>query len=148
MYFARAAYVFKNNDWVPASKKGSHCLYRDFGLAGEMKTLFDPTIASLLDACGVPLAFYAEGYAEDMPSIIDPPACFPWHYDNSDVPFQYYAPLSDNSEVNRDYSQFWKDVNHGALPPVTFIKSIGMRTGHPGVGSYGGTITECQSFAK
>jgi hypothetical protein len=64
MYFARASYVFKNNDWVPESKKGSSCPSR-WVTSSKPKTLFDPTIVSLLDACGVSAAFYAEGYDSD-----------------------------------------------------------------------------------
>eukprot|EP00349_Pseudokeronopsis_sp_Brazil_P001700 CAMPEP_0202966044 /NCGR_PEP_ID=MMETSP1396-20130829/10261_1 /ASSEMBLY_ACC=CAM_ASM_000872 /TAXON_ID= /ORGANISM="Pseudokeronopsis sp., Strain Brazil" /LENGTH=88 /DNA_ID=CAMNT_0049689421 /DNA_START=289 /DNA_END=555 /DNA_ORIENTATION=+ len=88
MFFARAAYVFKNNDWIPAAKKGSQCLYRWLGWAGVEKSLFDPTIASLLDACGLSMAFYAEGYDEDMSGFdLGKTVCFPYHYDNSDAPF-------------------------------------------------------------
>ncbi|CDW88660.1 phospholipase c [Stylonychia lemnae] len=150
MYFARAAYVFKNNDWVPNAKKGSRCLSRDIPTQQpEKKTLFDPTIASLLDACDQSLAFYAEGYdASSTDSIIPEIVCFPKHYDNSDVPFQYYAPLADNPNFNRDYNRFWRDVHHRTLPQVSFIKALGMRTGHPGTAILGGTLTQCQDFAQ
>lgn len=57
MYFARAAYKFKDNSWFPLSKEARVCV-PDFMLT----TFYDPTIGHLLDACGVSMVFYAEGY--------------------------------------------------------------------------------------
>src|SRR3569833_1018362 len=93
MYFARASYVFKNNDWKPKAKRGSGCL-RDKFLFPKSVTLYDPTIASLLNACDVSWAFYAEGYNEAETS--DFTDCFPKYYDSSDVPFQYYDGIMDD----------------------------------------------------
>ena len=74
MFFARAAYVFKNNDWKPNATVGTNCKLSEYydeavyailsRWSGPMdkKSLFDPTIASLLDSCDVKLAFYAEGF--------------------------------------------------------------------------------------
>lgn len=112
MFFARASYVFKNNDWKPLTKRGSNCKARDWVSSpwthfGEYKTLYDPTIASLLDACNIPLTFFAEGYDaaryNNMDSLVVDSDCFPYGYDASDVPFSYYAGTKDNENFINDY---------------------------------------------
>ena len=64
MYFARAGFVFEDNFWKPELDRGTKCLYKNVIVAAaigddfELKTLYDPTIASLLNACDVDMTFY------------------------------------------------------------------------------------------
>jgi len=69
-----------------------------------------------------------------------PPECapqlpfYPCDYDPSDIPFQYYPRFRDNPEFMRDYALFATDLAAGQLPAVTFVKAIGYKTEHPGLG--------------
>lgn len=108
MFFARAAYVFTNNDWKPTPARGMNCKERD-EIIDTPKTyvnLFDPTIASLLNACDVSMTFYAEGYDESAVNKNKLVDCFPDNYDASDVPFTYYAGTKDKPEFNKDLIDF------------------------------------------
>ncbi len=140
MYFARAAYVFRDNSVIPQSV-GTRC-----SLGGKTGEYNDPTIGDLLAQSSVPWAFYAEGYqamsdANQQQKCPDPPAdcaagvpIYPCVYDPSDVPFQYYPTLRDKPAYMRDFSRLAGDLSGGSLPAVSFIKAIGYKTEHPGLG--------------
>lgn len=152
MYFARAAFVFEDNSFVPADAIGSTCT-----LNKRTASYDDPTIGDLLSDAGVPWAFYIEGYQTMADAVADggcaapDPACpagFPFYpcvYDPSDIPFQYYTRFRDQPEFMRDYSRFARDLAAGELPAVSFVKAIGFKTEHPG---YGDTISAGVDFVR
>ncbi|KAI8901374.1 phosphoesterase family-domain-containing protein [Globomyces pollinis-pini] len=122
MYYARGAFVFKDNDHVPPSHNCQN----------NKQSYDDPTIANLLIDCDVSFTFYAEGYKVNPP----PNECYPNYYDAGDVPFQYYPSLtnSPNQDVYfRDYEAFKRDIQQGTLPAVSYIKPLGYKTEHPGL---------------
>lgn len=139
MYFARASFVFKDNDAVPNSY-GGKC--NEPG--AKMVQYGGLTIAHLLNQAKVSWAYYAEGYnvmasaqkKGQCPPI--PSECpsgvttWPCVYDPSDNPFSYYADLRDNPKFIRDYSELEENLKTGTLPAVVFIKAIGYRSEHPG----------------
>lgn len=144
MYFARAAWVFDDNTFVPDSI-GSSCSFNQ-----NKATYTDPTVGDLLADAGVDWAFYIEGYQTMIEEIgrgfcaPPDPRCplglpfYPCVYDPSDIPFQYYPRFRDQPAYMRDFAAFAQDVDAGTLPAVTFVKAIGFRTEHPGSGN---TIT-------
>jgi phospholipase C len=142
MYFARANFVFEDNTFVPEGAIGSvMCTFNRMAQAYD-----DPTVGDLLADAGVPWAFYIEGYQTMIDAVEQgecpppDPACptgipfYPCVYDPSDIPFQYYPRFRDNPTFMRDYAHFTQDLEAGELPAVTFVKAIGFRTEHPGLG--------------
>jgi len=139
MYYARAAFVFPDNEFVPDSI-GQYCTLN----INPRATYTDQTLGDLLADAGVPWAFYMEGYDAMRAAVAQntcpmaPPECgtglfiYPCVYDPSDIPFQYYPRFRDNPEFMRDYSQLADDIAAGELPSVTFVKAIGYKTEHPG----------------
>lgn len=152
MYFARAAFVFEDNSFVPADAIGSSCT-----LNTRTASYDDPTVGDLLADAGVPWAFYIEGYREMADAVAeggcaaaDPqcPAGFPFYpcvYDPSDIPFQYYPRFRDQPDYMRDWSRFASDVASRSLPSVSYVKAIGFKTEHPG---YGNTISAGVDFVR
>lgn len=137
MYFARAAFVFPDNQFVPESI-GATCAANQ-----HRATYDDRTIGDLLTEADIDWAFYIEGYDAMRTAVAagtcpDPdPACpariraYPCTYDPSDIPFQYYPRFRDQARFMRDYSQFSADLA-GQLPAVSFVKGLGFKTEHPG----------------
>jgi phospholipase C len=152
MYFARAAYVFTDNDQTPADALGSACAF-----SSKPKSYTEQTIADLLVAAGIPWSVYIEGYKSTLDAVAagtcpDKPAdCggpfkfYPCNYDPSDVPFQYYPTLRDNPAYFKDYGRFGADVAGGALPAVSYVRGIGYHSEHPGFKT---TISDGQKFVK
>ena len=134
MYFARGAWVFDDNAYVPNSKVGSACYS-----SGSKVSYTDKTIADLLVTCGVSWSFYIEGYSVNPTSS----QCYPSYYDSSDVPFAYYPSVADNPLYFKDYTQFASDVSAGKLPAVSYFKSLGIHSEHPGIS----TLAAGQTFA-
>ncbi len=142
MYLARARFVFPDNDYVPASI-GARCTITP----SRTMAYTDPTIGDLLAARGVPWAFYAEGYqamidADRQGRCPDPPdecaaslRIYPCVFDPGDVPFQYYPAFRDDPVYMRDLARLTEDLEGGALPAVSFVKPIGYRSEHPGLGT-------------
>jgi phospholipase C len=126
MYLARGAFVFVDNSWVPPTA-GSGCY-----ASSALKSYPEPTIGDLLESCSVPWAFYAEGYAHTLANPTSNKYCYPNYYDPSDNPFEYYSPFQDNPTYERDYSQFATDIAGNALPAVSYVKPLGIKTEHPG----------------
>lgn len=141
MFFARAGFVFPDNQYEPAGSVGVACA------GGATHAFTEPTIGDLLNARGVSWAFYAEGYdamaaAEADGHCAKPPAdcpaavgSYPCVFDPGDVPFQYYDSLRDHPASMRDFSRFTTDLGSDAFPAVTFVKLLGYRTEHPGGGT-------------
>lgn len=139
MYYARAAFVFPDNEFVPDSI-GANCTLN----INRPATYTDQTVGDLLADADVPWAFYIQGYQAMKDAVANgtcpapPPECavglpfYPCNYDPSDIPFQYYPRFRDNPEFMRDYDQFAADLERGELPAVSFVKAIGFRTEHPG----------------
>jgi phospholipase C len=150
MYYARAAYVFTDNTYVPDGAYGTTCTFNQ-----QKASYTDPTIGDLLADAGVPWSFYMEGYQEtidavdqgDCPAAMD--SCpigipyYPCTYDPSDIPFQYYPRFQDDPAYMKDYEQLAGDIAAGQLPAVTYVKAIGFRTEHPG---YGHRISDGVAF--
>ena len=140
MYFARAAFVFSDNDVGPKGALGETC-----GLASPPGEYTDTTIGDLLTAKGVPWTFYAEGYKAMSDAIAagtcpkapaDCPAglgIYPCIFDASDIPFEYYPSTRDNPATMKDLQDFEDAITGGSLPAVSFIKAIGYKTEHPGL---------------
>ena len=150
MYFARASYVFTDNEVMPLSV-GAKC----GGGTTVRRNYTDATIGDLLLGCDVPWAFYAEGYA-DMQQAESAGRCptpgaecrahsdaYPCTFDPSDIPFEYYPTTQDNPRTMKDFTAFGEAVAHGNLPAVSFIKALGFRTEHPGDDV---TVTDGETF--
>ncbi|KAJ2996168.1 hypothetical protein HDV02_006751 [Globomyces sp. JEL0801] len=121
MYFARGAFVFKDNDYVPSTHNHLN----------NKKSYYDPTIADLLIGCNVSFTTYAEGYKKNPPFSEH----YPEYYDSSDIPFQYYPSLTMSSKSDdyfKNMDAFRADVNNGVLPAVSYIKALGINSEHPG----------------
>ena len=138
MFFARGTWEFQDNAYVPKSA------HEPAICATNTIVLYDQNIADLLISCnnvapfGVPpFAVYAEGYNAAVGSS---PACWPYGYDASDIPFAYYNSLGngDNPNYFKDYTQFATDVANGQLAAYTYMKASGLRCGHPGTSSITG----------
>jgi phospholipase C len=140
MYFARAAYVFANDDDAPLGAVGVTC-----GVEGADEVqLTGTTIGDVLTAASIPWAFYAEGYTAMQqadpgcpPKPADCPFPLPFDpcgFEPSDVPFEYYASTRDNPATMKDLSAFDDALDQGGLPAVSFVKAIEYKTEHPGQG--------------
>ncbi|MCA9680079.1 MAG: hypothetical protein H6708_01425 [Kofleriaceae bacterium] len=139
MYFARAGFVFKDNE-VQTTSIGSNC-----GVGSSNPQDYDdPTIGDLLEQCDVPWTWYGGGYQVMLDAVANgtcplaDPACpvnfafYPCIYDPTDVPFQYYPTLQNDPAHFQDLTQFYTDVTDGTLPAISYIKQIGFLTEHSG----------------
>jgi phospholipase C len=139
MFFARAQWVFDDSQ-MPQDAVGRDCEL--FVLA--QATYSDTTIGDLLVAQGYGFTFYAEGYQamKDAALCPVPPLDCPAHlptypcvFDPSDDPFEYYPSLRDRAPYIQDYTQLAADLAGGKLPEVSFVKALGYKSEHPGLGS-------------
>jgi phospholipase C len=130
MFFARASYVFKDNAKIPIGSIGSNCWYLQHGIPDEIAMFYDPSITSLLDKCDFVLKSYAEGYRNASMSF-ENNKCYPDGYGSGDIPFGYYAGVTDHPRFMADYEDFKSDIINGTLADVSFIKPLGINTGHP-----------------
>ncbi len=165
MYLAIAHYQFLDDSLFPASW-GADC---DDPTGLDICGLDPPvvsytgrtTIADLLLQAGWTLHVYADGYAEvvtahqageSCPPV--PPEC-PWDilhpeaqrsclYDPSDYPFQYYAQLTDDPTIFKDYAELATDIANEALPTFAFVKARTYRNEHP----EWSTISDGVAFAQ
>ncbi len=157
MYFAVAKFVFADNAYLPDAL-GKACT--QVGSMQSVMSFTGPTIADLLLAHGVAWSWYAGGYKamkDANPTTASmcpaPPSdcafmnrAYPCAYDASDVPFAYYKSLADMPGMMRDYdSELAADLAAGKLPPVAFVKALGYKTEHPGLGV---TISAGVAFVK
>jgi phospholipase C len=137
LYFARGRFViFDNENTAEAVGAGDDVRKR--------VTLYDVNIADLLLRNGVSLGMFIEGYkaaaaaapkrpanAAGCPKSPDPPA-YPCIYDSGDVPFAFYASIKDDPGLFEDFEQFKRRVRERTLPAVSYVRSLGMRSEHPG----------------
>jgi phospholipase C len=140
MYFARAGFVFNDNELGPKSAIGITC-----GISAPQHEFTDTTIGDLLTAKGVPWSFFAGGYkamsdavaAGTCPAI--PEECvahlplYPCIMDPADIPIEYYESTRDSPDVMKDLSAFTSALDSGALPAVAFVRAIGYESEHPGL---------------
>jgi phospholipase C len=138
MYFAVAQYQFTDNYYRPKSI-GTGCT-----APGGTEILFNgrTTIADLLLANGNSFGVFADGYQEAKNTAPNcppaPPDC-PFSvltgsckYDPSDVPFEYYAQLTDDANHMHDSSELAGYVSSKGLPDFTYVKARTYRNEHPG----------------
>lgn len=137
LYFARGRFVLFDNENTAES----------LGAADDVRkrvTLYDANIADLLLRNGVSFGMFIEGYkaavaaapkrpanAPGCPKSPDPPA-YPCIYDSGDVPFAFYASIKDDPALFEDFEQFKRRVREQTLPAVSYVRSLGMRSEHPG----------------
>jgi len=149
LYFARAQYVFLDDDFEPEAI-GASCS------SVQTTTQYtDTTIADLLEKAGVTWAWYSEGYDAMVAAVkngtcpASPSDCalgidsYPCVYDPGDDPFAYYKDLVDDPAHFKDYSTLATDLAGGTLPAVSYVKSLGYKSEHPG---YGDTVTAGITF--
>lgn len=146
MYFASAGYVFPDNAYAPDAI-GHECT--DPG-EENTRTVEGSSLGELLAQNGVGWKVYAGGYARMKEAVLAgtcpdiPPECpaqvggYPCNYDPSDVPFAYFPAFADNPEHFADVEELRADMASGALPEVTFVRSIGFLSEHPGSSLKGG----------
>jgi phospholipase C len=139
LYFARAQFVFKDNDYAPDAI-GHQC-----AVAQRTMQFPGPTIGDLLDGAGVSWAYYVAGYQamrDAQKQGICPAApdgcrfsasLYPCILDVGDLPIDYFASSKDNPRVLRDYDTLAADLQAGRLPQVVFVRGPGWRSEHPGL---------------
>jgi len=151
MYLATASYVFLDDTYDPVAI-GASC-----DLSAAQKDFTNPNIADLLVTASVPWGWFGQGYdamvaarSETPPKCPHDPACpiggltiYPCSYDPGDNPFAYFKQYTDNPKYVGDYDQFTCDLTTSALPGVTYLKAIGFRSEHPGLGD---TISAGEAF--
>jgi phospholipase C len=157
MYFAKAQWVFNDNDHGPLSN-GKGCITipitSDITYSGET-TLGDVLIAGAADRKSR-FGFYAEGYHAMVNAFLCPtaPSTCTWSlklptnpcdYDPSDVPFEYYAQFKDNADYMLDYDDLTTSISSNTLRAVSFVKPVGYHNEHPG---YGTKISVGATFVK
>jgi phospholipase C len=130
MYFARAHHVYKDNEKVPTGSIGTNCNFFNYKSSSNFGMYYDPSITTLLDSCNLILRSYAEGYEKAKKDFVNNP-CYPYGYDSGDIPYLYYGGITDNPIYISDYTELKKDIEKGELPDVSFVKPLGMNTGHP-----------------
>jgi phospholipase C len=139
LYFARAQFVFKDNDYAPDAI-GHAC-----AVAPRTMAFPGPTLGDLLDGAHVSWAYYVAGYQ----AMVDaqkhgscpaaPDGCkfgaslYPCVLDVGDLPIDYFASSRDNPRVLRDYDTLAGDLAAGTLPQVVFVRGPGWRSEHPGL---------------
>jgi phospholipase C len=141
-----------HDDYEPKAI-GAAC--QGFGSGGTM-SFTGTTIGDLLVNAKVPWAWYAQGYADMIAAqkvgkCPTEPACtagtditfYPCTYCPGDVPFEYFPQFTDNPKYMVDYTKLACDVSGGALPAVSYVKGLGFRTEHPGLGD---TISNGEAF--
>jgi phospholipase C len=149
MYLATANYVFTDDDYEPDAI-GAKCEF------SPLKSFTGTTIADLLVKADVSWGWYGEGYdamlaSEKMGKCPHDPNCpagkivsfYPCVYDPGDVPFEYYPQFTDNPKYMFDYTKLACDVAAGALPAVSYVKAVGYKSEHPGLGD---TISAGETF--
>jgi phospholipase C len=141
MYFAIARYQFVDNQYRPdsiASTCSRNPLDPGTGIVWTGRT----TIADLLLANGNSFGVFADGYKEALnaqPSCPSAPPDCPFtfateacKYDPSDIPFQYYAQLTDDPNHMHDWNELARYISLNALPDLTYVKARTYKNEHPG----------------
>ena len=140
MYFMRAQWVFTDNEYK-APAIGQEC-----SIEPDAMSFQGPTIGDVLDTKGVSWAFYGEGYQAMVDSRKKglcpkaPTDCdfgvslYPCVFDVGDYPLDYYPQFADNPTYLRDYAKLKSDLDNSDLPQVVFVRALGYKSEHPGVG--------------
>lgn len=146
MYLWTTRFEFVDNTYEPDAV-GAQC--STTLVKKQYDDVTDPTtnrnLGKTLSDAGVSWAWYGEGYAAMQAAgsgcPVAPRECpvAPLHaspcvYDPADMPSQYYASSVDQPAHMRDYSQFATDLSGNTLPSVVFVKPVGYKTEHPGLG--------------
>jgi phospholipase C len=152
MFLFTASFVFKDNSAAPDAL-GKMC-----GLGGTASTFTDKTIGDLLDGAKVSWTWYAQGYdvmkkaqAQGGSCPDSDPMCpamlpiYPCVWDGGDYPVEYYAQFRDQDKYIRDYASFANDLKSSNLPQVAYVRGLGFRSEHPGVGT---TISDGEKFVN
>jgi len=147
MYFARAQFVFSDNDVKPNAVDSS-C-----SLAPNAMSFTGPVIGDILDQAGVSWSYYVEGYGDAVKSQPDCPrpnpdcpfgvSLYPCVFDPSDIPIEYYDNLKDDPRVMRDVTKLASDLDADTLPQVAYVRGLGYHSEHPGEGT---TISDGATF--
>ncbi|CAF1281961.1 unnamed protein product [Rotaria sordida] len=140
MYYAVGKFLFLDNTAVPQDKNlnGARCYSSGF------KSYYSTTIADLLNYCNISWTFFAEGYDQNPTSH----QCYPYYYDAGDDPFTFFPSLITSTQVSsnnfRDLTKLYSDISAGQLPAVSYVKTLGIHTEHPG----DSTLTAGQTIAQ
>jgi phospholipase C len=137
LYFARGRFAMFDND-------NSAAAVGTFDDSRKRVTFHDVNIADLLLRNSVSFGMFIEGYdaavasapkrpanTTGCPKSPDPPA-YPCIYDSGDVPFAFYAAVKDDPRLFADMKHFAQQVKERTLPAVSYVRSLGMRSEHPG----------------
>ena len=155
MYLWTTRFVFADNAVEPLAV-GRQC---SITKAQQLDDVSSPTtnqnLGKTLSDAGVTWAWYADGYAAMQaagPSCPPPPAeCgahwqfYPCTFDPSDIPAEYYASSVDRPDHMRDYARLASDIATATLPSVVFVKALGYRSEHPGLGT---TLSDGVAFVR
>jgi phospholipase C len=154
MYLATANYVFTDDAYEPKAI-GAPC---QAILTPDTMSFTGTTIGDLLVTAKVPWGWYGQGYdemiaAQKMGKCPHDPDCpagpaitfYPCAYDPGDDPFEYFPQFTDNPKYIFDYTKLACDVTAGALPAVSYVKGLGFRSEHPGIGD---TISDGEAFVS
>jgi phospholipase C len=148
LYLATASFVFTDDDYEPAAIGASCEFVTEMSFTNE-------TIADLLGTAGVSWGWFGQGYDEMLAAAktgkcpIDPMcpagklALYPCIYDPGDDPFSYFKQFADNPRFIFDYTKLACDLASSSLPAVSYVKPIGYRSEHPGLGD---TISAGEAF--
>ena len=139
MYFARAQFVFLDNDFKP-NAVDSGC-----SLSSSAMSFPGPTIEDVLNGASVSWAYYIEGYGDAVaaqPDCPRPPAdcsfgvsLYPCVFDPSDIPIEYYDNLKDDPKTIHDFAKLSADLDANTLPQVAYVRGLGYHSDHPGEGT-------------
>lgn len=141
MFFATGKFLFVDNSYAPQNKNipGAKC-------KSDFISYNDPTIADLLNTCGISWTFYGQGLREKSRTQYD---CDEKYFDGTDNPFAYFPSLTESNTSNynfRDFEDVINDIKNGTLPSVNYVKALEMYTEHPG--NDGGFITGQMLYNK
>ncbi len=146
MYLWTSRFAFVDNSFEPDAV-GAQC--STTLVKQQYDDVTDPdgnrNLGKTLSDAGVTWAWYGEGYGamqaagSDCPSApsecpIAPAHTSPCVYDPADMPSQFFASSVDQPAHMRDSSRLATDLAHDTLPSVVFVKPLGYKTEHPGLG--------------
>jgi phospholipase C len=151
MYLFTANFVFKDNTATPDAVAGTCGLSAPTSFEGQ-------TVGDLLDGAGVSWSFYGQGYdvaatawAQGHSCAGSDPSCpsqlpiYPCIWDGGDFPVEYYKKFADDPKHMRDYTKLAADLKAGTLPQVSYVRSLGFRSEHPGLKT---TISDGTGFVQ
>jgi phospholipase C len=70
---------------------------------------------------------------------------YPCVLEPGDLPIDYYPQFADNPRVLRDFVKLQGDLDAGTLPQIVFVRAIGYRSEHAGLGT---TISQGAMWTK